>query len=343
MRRFLLFLGAFLPLPASAAVCAQPQDDEDGGIPVVGRPEGLPFSEASGRFEVHASAAPKELQAETPLTYTLTVKATAAVRQPPQRIDLTRVKAFDAGFFIEDGTERRPRPGVWEFDYRLKPRHPGVKEVPSLPFVYYDPTIPVAAKAFQVLYTDPIPLHVTPRSAVAVPMQAPAGALRLESAERVVGHRLRWPNPGPLAVAAVLLLPPLGCLGWYWCWRRLNPDAAHQTRLRRSRAARRALHRLSGLRRGGTGGRAAAAAGTVTEYLHERIDLSTAEPTPDEARDHLLRRGCGDELAGLAADFYQACDRARFVPGGVDGMALPEQAERLILAMEAATCPSALS
>jgi hypothetical protein len=330
-------------LAPSAAVCAEPQDDEDTGIPVVGRPDGLPFSEGSGRFRVSVRAAPTDLEAQTPLTYTLVVEAAGKVRQPPRRIDLSGVPAFAAAFFIEDGAKRTPRPGVWEFDYQLKPRRPDVAAVPGLPFVYYDPDIRPAARAFQVVYTDPIPLHVRPRAAVAVPLQAPAGALRLEPVERVLARRPRWQAPGPAATVAILLLPPLGCLGWYAWWRRRNPDAARLTRLRRSRAARRALHRLAALGRAPADRRAAAAAGAVTEYLHERLDLAAVEPTPAEAHDHLLRRGCTAELACRAADFYRACDLARFVPAGADGVGLPAEAEQFILAMEAATCPSSLS
>ncbi len=338
MNRFLLALAVSLLLLESLPTCAQGPEGEDSGIPAVGRPAGLPFSEASGRFRVRASAAPTELQAEAPLTYTVTVEATSRVRQPPERIDLNQVPAFVAGFFIEDGAQRQPQPGRWEFDYRLQPRRLEVTTIPSLPFVYYDPDIQPASRGFQVIYTDPISLHVHPRAAVAVPLKAPAPALGLEPVEKVVARPWHWPTLGPVALIAILLLPPLGCLAWYACWRRLNPDAGRLIHLRRSRAARRALHRLAGLPRGDRG---AAVARTVTEYLHERLDLATVEPTPAEARDYLLRHGCSADLASRAAEFYEACDRVRFVPGEVDGVGLPQQAEEFILAMEAATCPAA--
>jgi hypothetical protein len=329
-----------LALGPAVALGAGPDDeDDDNGIPAVGRPEGLPFSGASGRFRVRARAEPTDLEAQTPLTFTLTVETTGPVKQPPQRIDLNQVPAFAGAFFIEDGVQREPGSGIWEFDYRLKPRRAAVKEVPGLPFVYYDPDLRPAARAFQVLYTDPIQLRVRPRSAVAVPLQAPAGAQRLEPAVDVLARAARWPTLGPAALAAIILLPPLGCLVWYWYWRRLNPDDARLAHRRRSRAARRALQHLAGLGRTPPERRAVLVPAAVTGYLHERLDLAAAEPTPAEAREHLVRRGCPEALAAQAADFYQAADKARFVPGTADGSDLPALAEQFILAVEAATCP----
>src|SRR2546421_476716 len=60
-------------------------DDPPSGddIPLVGRPANLPFSGASGRFEVSARAAPDTLRAGEPLTLTVTVTADGPVHVPP--------------------------------------------------------------------------------------------------------------------------------------------------------------------------------------------------------------------------------------------------------------------
>src|SRR5947209_5364946 len=58
----LLALSALF-LPAAGARAA-PEESEP--VPVVGRPADLPFSEASGRFEVSARAAPTTLAVEAP-------------------------------------------------------------------------------------------------------------------------------------------------------------------------------------------------------------------------------------------------------------------------------------
>src|SRR5438105_3687249 len=88
----LLLAGALPP-------CARARQDEE--IPVVGRPADLPFSGASGSFEVSARARPTSLRVGEPLTLTLTVRATAPVRRPPRPIDLKQVPALVSGFHVQ--------------------------------------------------------------------------------------------------------------------------------------------------------------------------------------------------------------------------------------------------
>src|SRR5205823_11265937 len=111
-----------LALVAGGARAGGPADkDEPDDIPVVGRPPDLPFSGASGSFEVSARAEPTTVQAEKPLTLTLTVRATGPVRHAPKRIDLRGVPAFAQRFYVGDPAEgaRHPGPTAWEFDYTL--------------------------------------------------------------------------------------------------------------------------------------------------------------------------------------------------------------------------------
>ncbi|HEY7424978.1 MAG TPA: hypothetical protein VH682_12175, partial [Gemmataceae bacterium] len=157
--RLALNLLAFLVCAAGLRAADEAADPND--IPVVGRPSDLPFSEASGWFEVQTHAEPTTVEAETPLTFTMSVRAVRPTRQPPQRLDLRQLPAFNERFYIEDPSEEPNRPDekTWEFVYRLKPRRDSVTEVPGLPFVYFNPYLLTASKGFQVLYTDPIPLH----------------------------------------------------------------------------------------------------------------------------------------------------------------------------------------
>jgi hypothetical protein len=117
-------------------------------------------------------------------------------------------------------------------------------------------------------------------------------------------------------------------VAWYVVWRRLYPDAARRARIRRSRAARRALHLLRH-----AGPRETPA--IVADYLRQRLDLATAEPTPAEVVEHLYRVGMDGQLADRTADFLHACDAARFAPHG-NGDELPGQAADLVLELEGA-------
>jgi hypothetical protein len=314
-------------------------DDEDEDVPAVGRPSDLPFSGASGRFAVRARAEPAELEAQTPLTFTLTVQARGVVRHPPDRLDLRQLSAFADAFYIEDGENRHPDTETWAFTYRLKPRRAGVPEVPGVPFVWYDPALARTGKAFQVTYTEPIPLRVRPHAAVPVPMQAPAAAFEIVTGPEVLARPTRWPVPGLAAALVVVLAPPAACIGWWLVWRKLYPDAARRTQQRRSRAARRALHSLQ--QTSGLAGQALAArvAAVMTGYLHERLDLAPREPTPAEVQAHLAHRGPLQHLAPALGELYRACDAARFVPSATGGPNLAAEAERLIVAVEEALCP----
>jgi chloramphenicol-sensitive protein RarD len=332
-------LGVLCLVPAIRA-----DDDEPGAddIPLVGRPPDLPFSEASGRFEASTRAEPTVLEAETPLTLTLTVRGVGTVRRPPRRLDLRQWSEWPKvkeAFFVEDLPDPpMPDPKTWVFAWRVKPRRPDVAEIPGIPFVYYNPDIPQESKRFQVWNTDPIPLKVRPRAEVAVPVPAPASAFEIATGPAVLSHRTSLGVPGPILLVVLLLAPPLGGAAWYLCWRRLYPDAARRAQQHRSRAANRALRLLHEARRLAPPASAEAVAAAVTGYLHGRLDLGPNEPTPAEAQAHLRGPAGLADLGAQAADFYRACDAARFLPAGGGDRDLVDEAVRFILAVEAATC-----
>jgi hypothetical protein len=342
-RLVLILLGL---LTCTAGLRAGPDEERPtDDVPVVGRPIDLPFSEASGWFEAAASSEPTAVEAETPLTFTLTVRAVRPTRRPPQRLDLRQLPAFDEQFYIEDTGEEPNRPDdhTWEFVYRLKPRHTDVTEIPSLPFVYFNPYLLTANKGFQVIYTDPIPLRVLPHEMVHVPVQAPESAFALAAGPDLLERRTAW-SPGAGTAAALLLAPPVLCAVWYACWRRLYPDAARLASQRRSRAARQALQALHAARRLGAAERADRSAAVVAGYFRQRLDLTVAEPTPREIAEFFGRREISPALTEQAVRFFDACDSARFLPpDGAGPPNLPETAAQLILALEAETCPAPLS
>jgi hypothetical protein len=311
----------------------------------VGRPSDLPFSEASGWFEVQARAQPTTVEAETPLTFTVTVHAVREAKRPPQRIDLRQLPAFDEQFYIEDSSDEPGRPDdrTWEFVYRLKPRRIDVTAVPSLPFVYFNPYLLTASKGFQVLYTDPIPLNVLPHESVQVPVQAPEGAFVLATGPELLERPSTW-TPGAGTTLAILLGPPAACaIGMIW-WRRRFPDAARLASQRRSRAARRALSVLNAARRLDPAERADRTAVAVADYLHERLDLSIAEPTPPEIAGLFGQHGCSPPLRARAVGFFEACDNARFLPPARAGQTdLTDLAVQFVLAVEEELCSPPVS
>ena len=338
-------LVALLVLSVQASAVRAGDMPEPLEIPIVGRPADLPFSDAAGKFAVSAHAEPTTVQAEHPVTFTLLVHALEAERQPPRRLDLSKVPAFNDNFFIDDPKQdtHDAATRTWQFVYRLKPRRMDVTEIPGVPFVYWDPAIQPASKGFQTPYTEPIPLKVTaPDTLPAPPRPVPDLFLQTRTGPELLARRAPWSPPSWPFLAALLLAPPLGCAVWYAVWRRLYPDAARLLKQRRSRAATLALKQLQRLPRGATEERAAHIAAAVTTYLQQRLDLPAAEPTPREAAAHLRTAGCPDTLTKRAEQFFQTCDAARFFPNASDAE-LPAFAQQLILDLEAHTWASVQS
>ncbi len=323
-------------------------------IPLVGRPIEFPFSGASAGFvrqgddllvpfRLEASVSQTRVEVEQPITFTVSVHALAPPRQPPRRLDLREVPAFARRFHIEDagtGTKERPTPNAWRWQYHLRPRQVGIHEVPGVPFVFYNPDLRPADRAFQVLFTDPIRLTVTPPEVRRPDNDLPDSVLDVAGGPGLFARDAPWHGPEIGVLVAVLGLPPLVGAGWYLAWRRLYPDAGRLARQRRSRAARRALAALAGADRLAGRARAEAVSGAVVLYLRERFDLVYQEPTPGESAEWLARFGIAGSLTERLGQLLQRCAAGRFGPVDEEDSDLPALARGLVLELEDATCPS---
>ncbi len=325
--------GLVLMLLPAGARAAEP--------PLAGRP--ADFSGAVGVFRMRAGADPTTLAAEDPLLLTLRISAIGAVEAPPRRPDLRRL---DGLFQIAAVAEKDARPDqrTWLFVYRLRPRTTQVKAVPRLKLVYFNP----ASNAYESTFTDPIPLTVRPRSAEA-PMIDPVengGVIDrrypLVTGDAVLAVQTSDRLPRPWILVLLFLAPPAVCLAWYQAWRRQHPDAARLMGRRRSKAGREALKalRTSGPSRDpeAVGARVA---GALARYLHHRLDLATAEPTPVEAQLALEQADVSAKLAEKAAELLRRCDVARFTPGLLaPDEDLAAEAVSLVRELEAEPCLS---
>jgi hypothetical protein len=341
--RTLILMMIWAGFAASAGVRADfTADTESVAPPVAGQP--MNFNGAIGsHFSVRMRAAPTELLAEDPLLLTVTISGKGNV-QGIRRPDLRRLSSFRRRFHIDDLAERYlPATKTREFDYRLRPRTEAVKEIPPLPFVFFNPEILPPEKGYQTTLSPAIPLSVRPRAEVrparvegAVPAPSfPASVYQLVEGETVLRHDLPFSLPGPYALAALLIGPPaLGGI-WYLIWQRCYPDALRQARKCRSRAAQHALKALQRSRRLDAELRAQQVEAILAGYLRQRHDLVTAEPTPGEILGHLERCGVSAALARDVASFFSHCDAARFAPGLLDGQNhWTATATRLVLALE---------
>jgi hypothetical protein len=303
--------------------------------PLVNQPEN--FSGAVGAFKVSAAARPTAVALGEPVHFTIRVRSTGIVQQPPQRPNLRRLEKFRQRFQIQDLPEQDRTRAVaggqeWEFHYLLKPLGTDVTAVPALRFDYYKPGSVPRTKGYRATYSRSIPLTVTQiaRAAEARP-RAPRRMCAIVEGSAVLRSEAAPTLPGPFLVSLAVVLPPAACLAWYLAWRRLYPGAAVTARRRRSRAARLALAALHRDGHPDADTRTKHIAYVMQTYLRQRFDV----PPTDEA-EQLRRAGCPDELTMRVAEFFRSCDAARFaadLAAGADK--LPAAAERLILALEA--------
>jgi hypothetical protein len=328
-------------LVPGAGALADDSPAPDDEIPVVGRPVDLPFSGASGSFEIEARAEPTTIRAEDPIRYTLVIRATAAVRHPPERPALAKLKEFAEAFYVEDAEEpeRNPDKQTVEFNYRLKPRRSDVSEIPSVPFVYFNPTIRHATKAFQIRFTDPIPLKVESSDRFAPVPALPEAFYHLATGNGLFEQDRPFRAPSPGSLVLVTIFPVAICAGWYGAWRQLYPTAVRRSRRRQSAAALHALKLLRAASQLSMREQAEQAAAALTRYLHVRFALAAADPTPAEVAESMRRLGVSSRLVVMAARFYAVCDAARY-GRSLNRDALADAGARVIIEVEAAAWAS---
>jgi len=322
-----------LLLPAFAWADA-PDPDEP---PARGQP--LSFDASGGavgsQFKVSLLVDPVEMWEGDAATLTVRISSPRCTR-PPKRPRLKllwkdiRPPLFDAKqplLAIEqpsgkaaDMPDRTPLPGIWEFDYRIRPMKDTLTRLPPLRFDFYvPPSTPGLPGKYEATYSNAMPLKVKAKAEVRIvpppPIQVPDHILQIAEGPAVLrrqggGHAL----PSLSLVVVCLLVPPLAGIGCYVAWRRLYPDAARRARIRQSQAARQALHALQKVGTGDPGQRAYRVSRIATSYMQARLGLPGAEPTPTEVALFLQRAGTSVEIAGKAAEFLRACDAARFAP-----------------------------
>jgi hypothetical protein len=345
----LILILCLLALPASGRGEAIDLNEP----PAVNQP--LDFERTGGAvgpaFRVSMRAPKTELQVEGELTLTVRIEAVGRAGRPPKRPQLWDLKPFQAlekkGWLKIERPEkkaddvRRPAAQTWEFDYTVKVLSESLKRIPTFAFIYYKPPpSELLPGQFPTTYPEEIPLKVkakpAPPPVPPPPVKAPEMIFELTESARVLERHGVARFAGAALVVAALLVPPLLGAGWYLLWRRFHPDAARRARIRQSLAARQALQALNALGPAEADQRVYRVARIAGGYLQQRLGLPTAEPTPAEVITCLGRAGAPDVLAGKAAEFFRACDAARFAPAQpTDAADLTAAAHRLILTLEA--------
>lgn len=303
------------------ATCAVSSAFADTEPPVAWQPTDASSAEGAG-FAVTMRASPTDVAAEGPITLTIRVQATGAWQRPPHRPSIASLKTFK-GFEIAPSNSAGPdrsdaAGGWWEFDYRLRPRMAAVTKIPGIAFHYYNAQVPVAERRWQTTFADPIALTVRPRPALTArdvqgqtpPAKLPAVIYAFAHGPGVLVPEQPFSLPGPFAIALLLLIPPAVCVGggFLWCCRHPGSLGRRQN----SRAAQQALKALDSL--GADEEQPIRAAAIVSAYLRERMETPPGALMPGEVAETLQKAGYEPALAAKGADFFRACEHARFAP-----------------------------
>ena len=126
-------------------------------VPTEDRPAS--FNGAIGSFSFDTSTATDRVTLGDPIRYTVSVKGKGNFSAMPAP-DLKSDKNFKIGSpaFIFDGNEATKFEGIQKFEYILTPLNPGLLEIPSLSFSYFNPE----TKIFTTLQAPSIPIRVDP-------------------------------------------------------------------------------------------------------------------------------------------------------------------------------------
>jgi hypothetical protein len=288
--------------------------------PLAGRPSS--FCGAVGNFSVRVEILPAEVYVGDPLTLVWHVEGEGFWDNimPPKLAEYAELKPYFTVYADKVTSEQKA--GEKTFRYALRARSPEIKEIPALPFAYFDPR----TRRYVIAHSRPIPLVVKSTETVkpgeivsATPAAQATSQEILQKQSRgifanytkpdaLISMPLGWQIWHIVLLISWPLLYGLVAAGLYY-QRRWGSDIVHQ---RQSRAWKRAQQRI-----------AAAAVNDIVEFyaalraalLGEVADLYNLPEeslVPAEAVGHLRRQNIDDSLVREISSFLEQCEAAQY-------------------------------
>jgi hypothetical protein len=250
--------------------------------------------------------------------------------------------------------------GVKKLEWLIRPEQPGKTTIPALTFASFDP----AAKRYVEARSAPLDVLVSgeatgaaigpPTAAGGTP--APAGGVENVIAAEIRPIRARATPSRSVGASflrgagfkVTLVTPPLAFVAFAFIGRlrdRLSRDEGRTSRRRLRSIARRRLHAAAAHR---DAGRASAFYVEIERVLREALSEKLGVPVGglrlEELADLLRARGLPADDVGRVVAALEACDEARFSPGGEPAgkpaqEAMLERAAALIDTVEKAPLP----
>ena len=314
-------------------------------LPTRNRPPS--FDGAIGRFQFEVAATPTEVPAYAPIELTMTIRGYGNIEKAPPP-PLSRLPALQRDFEIAtdiDGGQLNERQTEKTFRQVIRPRGAHVKEVPAIPFAYYNPE----RGDYETIHSRPIPITVedikTVGGADAIPSRRSASDGAPDTSRspaslveqvgvganfRTIGTARHALDPraeilsGPFL--ATLCLPPVALLLLAALRRRGRRDPAL---VRRRKALARAQSQLRGAELDAEG-----VSSIFQGYFQERLGLGEGELTPADLVAALNRRGVDGGVRDKASDLLERLLIGRFGGAGESPLALAHEAADLLNEVE---------
>jgi hypothetical protein len=324
---FLLFFTSSFQVPRLAA-----QEEP----PLINQPATNFYQAQGSNVKVTWSVEPTTIPEGNELTATLIITGASNPRRIV-RPDLKKFPEFQSRFTITDNDDPAPTDSTKEvrFSYRLRPQRRSVEEVPSLKFYYYNPTAAVGKKQFPLTVAAAVPITVTEAPKIeppVIPLREADHLFVVATGPQLLNKRRFDFGLWPWVVVG--LAGPICAIIWFLAWQHVFPDAVRLAKMRRSRAARRAIDAIRRASRGIDPPTIIATA--VLSYLHTRFPFPPGAVTPSEIEGALTELKVSVSECAEVAEFFRSCDAARFAPPRDNDVSLVSDAIALITRLESA-------
>jgi hypothetical protein len=307
-------------------------------VPEAGKPES--YTGGVGAFRIAATVAPEKAHVGDPITLTLSVTGSGNLDElaPPQ---LAKLPEFASAFKVYDASAET-KGGARVFTWSLRPLAATVKDVPPMPFSWFD----VEHERYVTAKTDPLPIVVEEATKLDPGAIVSGGAAKRgetpELSARAAGLFAHDTDPRHLGdervhwrahAAASIALPVLTLAGLSLIagWQRRHSDP--RARRRRS-AAGRARERSSRARELAKNGDAIGTAATlrlsVVGAVADIADLPEAGLTARDTKEAIERLLPGSPIASEVGAALERWESLRFAGGGVDAKALGAEGDALL-------------
>ena len=311
--------------PLTIEAVALPRQDEQGNAQPAGFPEGN-----VGRFTLDVAADRAAVAVGDAVTLTVTVRGVGNLRN----VVMPALPTLPGWKSYEPKTDVTMDPsvivaGTKRLEWLIRPEQPGKTTIPALTLASFDPD----SKRYVEAHSQPVEVVVSGGSTGATTGAPTAAGTPAPGAENVIAAEIRpirvraTPRRsvsasflhGP-AFAATLVTPPLAFMAFVLAGRlreRLSRDEKRASRRRLRSIARRRLHAAAAHR---DAGRAAAFYVEIERVLREALSEKLGVPVGglrlDELADLLAARGMPAADVANVRSVLEACDEARFSPGG---------------------------